>query len=173
MEYIHTKPGEIDWGIYEKYIQSIRQKLPEHIYAFAVNPNNYNFGSHSSLHDSWLESLVVKETAAGNRNEIRKLEVEITLFGPFHDRRIHLRYTGVTQYSFVAPPRHDDPRYQHTAHGDLFTHEIRLGHGGLFVHELLFERDAVLFIECSDIKHWEVLIEKSDLSSTELTKHRL
>src|SRR5712671_6315432 len=112
MEYIHTKAGEIDWGIYEKYIQSIRKKLPEHIYAFAANPNNFNFQSHSSLHDSWLESFNVKEVATGKRNEIRKLEIEISLLGPFHDRRIHLCYTGVTQYSFVTPPRYNEPRYE-------------------------------------------------------------
>jgi hypothetical protein len=173
MEYIHTKPGEIDWGIYEKYIQSIRKKLPEHIYTFAANPNNYNFQSHSSLHDSWLENFNVKEVATGKRNEIRKLEIKISLLGPFHDRRIHLRYTGVTQYSFVTPPRYDEPRYEHTAHGDLFTHEIRLGHDGLFIHELLFERDAVLLIECSDIRHSEILIGKPELNSVELTKHSL
>jgi hypothetical protein len=173
MEYIHTKPGEIDWGIYEKYIQSIRKKLPEQVYAFASNPNNFNFQSHSSLHDSWLESLIVKEVATGKRNEIRKMEIEISLLGPFHDRRILLRYTGVTQYSFVAPPQYDEPRYKHTAHGDLFTHEVRLGHNGLIVHELLFERDAVLLIECSDIKHSEILIENPDLNSAKLTKHKL
>jgi hypothetical protein len=171
MEHIHSKPGEIDYGIYEKYVQSIREKLPEHIYAFAANPNHFDLRSHSSLHDAWLESLTVKEAATGERNEIRRLEVKISLLGPFHDRRIHLHYTGVTRYLFDTPAQYDDRRYEHTAHGDLFTHEIRLGHNGLFVHELLFERDATLLIECSDIQHSEELIENADSNAPEAGKH--
>jgi len=171
MDYIHSKPGEIDYGKYETYVQSIREKLPKHIYDFAANPNHFGPRSHSSLHDAWLESLVVNENASGARNEIRRLEVKISLLGPFHDRRIHLQYTGVTRYSFDTPARYDDPRYEHTAHGDLFTHEIRLGQNGLFIHELLFERDATFLIECSDIRHSEELIADSDSSSTEAGKH--
>ena len=86
------------------------------------------------------------------------MEIVISLLGPFHDRRIHLHYIGVTRYSFAAPPRYGEPRYEHTAHGDLFTHEIRLSHEGRLVHELLFERDATFLIECSDIRHTEETI---------------
>jgi len=161
MEHIHKKPGRIDYSSYEKYILSIRASLPDHIYAFASNPAYFNLESPSSLHDAWLESLVVNEVATGERNEIRQLEVKLILLGPFHDRRIHLHYTGIAQYSFQAPPGYDQQRYQHTAHGDLFTHEIRLGHGGLILHELLFEREATLLIECKDFRHSEELIAKS------------
>jgi len=161
MEYIYNKPGEIDYLNYEKYLHSIRSKLPEHIYAFASNYAHFDLQSHSSLHDAWLESLVVNEIVTREQNGIRQLEVKLTLLGGFHDRRIHLHYTGVMQYSFQAPPRYDQPRYQHTAHGDLLTHEIRLGHNGLIIHELLFEREATLLIECKDFKHSEELITKS------------
>jgi hypothetical protein len=113
----------------------------------------------------------VNENASGERHEIRRLEVKISLLGPFHDRWINLNYTGVTRYTFDTPARYGDPRYEHTAHGDLFTHEIRLGQNGLFVHELLFERDATFLIECSDIRHSEELIAAADSSSTEAGKH--
>ena len=158
MEYIHQKPGEIDFLKYEKYIHSIRARLPEHLYAFASNPDHFNLEAHSSLHDAWLESLVVNEVATGERNQIRQLEIKICLLGPFHDRRINLHYTGVEQYSFNTPPVYGHPRYKHTAHGDLFTHEIRLGQNGLFIHELLFERNAVFLVECADIRHSEKLL---------------
>lgn len=168
MEYIYKKPGEIDYTNYGKYLQSIRGKLPEHVYAFAANPDHFNLESHSSLHDAWLESVVVNEVATGERSEIRQLEVKLSLLGAFHDRRIHLHYTGVAQYSFKAPPKYDQSRFQHIAHGDLFTHEIRLGNNGLIIHELLFERDATFLIECVDIRHSEELITKAN-SSVELT----
>ncbi len=156
MEHIingHTEG--IDFTRYAAYIESIRDKLPAHIYSFASDPRYFDLSSHSSLHDAWLESLIVREASSGQRHEIRRLEIALCFLGPFHDRHIHLNYTGVTRYTFTTPPRYDDPRYEHTAHGDLLTHEIRLGHEGLFIHELLLERDATFLIECSDIRHSE------------------
>lgn len=159
MEYIlNGNPGEINYFPYRAYVESIRDRLPPHVYAFASDIRHFDLQSHSSLHDSWLESLTVREIASGERQEIRRMEIALTLLGPFHDLRIHLRYTGVTRYSFIAP-RRGDSRYDHTAHGDLFTHEIRLGPEGLLVHELLFERDATFLIECSDLRHAEEVIK--------------
>jgi hypothetical protein len=148
----------IDFTRYSIYVDSIRHELPPHVYSFASDPRYFNLDSHSSLHDAWLESFTVREAASADQPEIRRMEIAIALLGPFHDRRIHLHYTGVSQYSFSAPPRYGKPRYEHTAHGDLFTHEIRLGHDGLLVHELLFERDSTFLIECSDIRHSEEII---------------
>jgi hypothetical protein len=160
MEHIlNNKPGEIDYFPYRAYVESIRDRLPPHVYAFASVIRYFDLESHSSLHDSWLESFTVREVATGVRQEIRRMEIAMALLGPFHDLRIRLHYTGVTRYSFVAPPRYGHSRYDHTAHGDLFTHEIRLGHEGLLVHELLFERDATFLIECSDIRHSEEAIK--------------
>ena len=159
MEHIINSETEgIDFTRYGDSIASIRDKLPPHVYSFASDPRHFNLSSPSSLHDAWLESLTVREAAGGERHEIRRMEVALCLLGPFHDRRILLHYTGVTRYSFTAPPRYGEPRYEHTAHGDLITHEIRLGHGGLLIHEMLFERDATLLIECSDIRHSEEMI---------------
>jgi len=158
MEYICKKPGHIDYGCYSLYLDSIRNKLPEHVCAFASNPSHFDLQSHHSLHDAWLESVTVREAASGDRGEIRQLEIHLSLLGAFHDRRIHLHYFGVAQYSFVTPPRYGHPRYRHTAHGDLFTHEVRLGHDGLIVHEIAFERDATMMIECFDLRHSEEMI---------------
>jgi hypothetical protein len=159
MEHIINSEAEgIDFTRYSAYVASIRSKLPAHVYAFASDPRYFDLHSHSSLHDAWLETLTVKEVATGERHEIRKLEIHLCLLGPFHDLRIHLHYTGVTQYRFETPPRYQEPRYQHTAHGDLFTHEIRLGQNGFLIHELLFERDATLLIESADIRHSEEMI---------------
>jgi hypothetical protein len=165
---INSQTEGIDWTRYSAYVEAIRQKLPAHVYSFASDPRYFDLSSHSSLHDAWLESLSVREVSIGKRSESRRMEITISLLGPFHDRRIHLQYTGVTRYSFAAPPRYGEPRYHHTAHGDLFTHEVRLGPEGLFVHELLFERDATFLIECSDIRHSEERI-----SDENLTKHLL
>ena len=83
------------------------------------------------------------------------MAISLAFLGPCHDRRIHLHYTGVARYSLSTPPRYGEARYEHVAHGDLITHEIRLGDEGLLIHELLFERGTTFFIECSDIRHSE------------------
>jgi hypothetical protein len=156
MEHILNAQAEgIDFTRYSLYVESIRDKLPPHVYSFASNPEHFNLTSHRSLHDARLENVTVQETASGNRSEIRRVEIAISLLGPFHDRRIHLNYFGVTRYSLVAPPRYGKSRYERTAHGDLYTHEIRLGSESLLIHEILFERDATFLIECSDITHSE------------------
>ena len=162
MEYIlNDKPGEIDYWRYHAYVETIREQLPPHVYAFASNICHFDLESHSSLHDSWLETLTVREVASGERREVRRMEVAISLLGAFHDLRIHLHYTDVNQYSFLAPSRYGETRYAHTAHGDLFTHEVRLGGNGLLVHELMFERGATFVIECSDIRHFEEAISNA------------
>lgn len=132
--------------------------MPEHLYAFASDKGHFDLTARSSLHDAWLESLTVREEASGSRNEVRRLEVSICLLGPYHDRLIHLRYSGVERYLFDAPNRTDVARFDHTAHGDLYTHEIRLVRDGLFVHEFVFERGGTLLVEFSEFSHRQELL---------------
>jgi len=96
MEYIINSAAEgIDFSSYLGYLLTIRTQMPEHIYAFASDPRNFDLTASSSLHDAWLESLNVREQASGSRNEVRRLEVNLCLLGPYHDRLIHLSYSGV------------------------------------------------------------------------------
>ena len=150
---INSQNDGIDFVKYAAYVESIRDRLPEHIYSFASDSRYFDLSSHSSLHDAWLESLTVREAATGPRSEIRKLEIHICLLGPFQDRRIHLRYIGVVRYGCNASAHEGDQ----IAHGDLFAHEIRVSEGGTLIHELLFQR-ATLLIECGDIRHLEEMI---------------
>jgi hypothetical protein len=101
---LNSETAGIDFDRYRVYVESIRNKLPEHVYAFASNPGYFNLDSHSSFHDAWLEALTVREAASGEREQIRQLEIQLCLFGPYHDRWIHLNYVGVEQYSFQMPP---------------------------------------------------------------------
>jgi hypothetical protein len=160
MQYILNDQVEgIDYSRYLEYLRTVRRDLPDHIYNFASDGRHFDLSSTSSLHDAWLESLTVREVVSGSRNEGRKLEVKLSLLGPYHDRTINLTYSGVERYSFDLPARPDEPRYGYTAHGDLLTHEIRLGAHGLFVHELLFERGSTLLVEFSEFAHLEVLLD--------------
>ena len=159
MEHIlNTETEGIDFERYSSFIDSIRDQIAPHVYAFAANPCHFDLSSRSSLHDAWLENLSISESASGERSENRRTEISMRFLGPFHDRRIHLLYTGVTRYSFSSPPHYDEPRYEHTTHGDLYTHEVRLGDEGRLIHELCFENKAQFLIECLDFTHSEEIL---------------
>jgi hypothetical protein len=149
----------IDFTGYARYLQTVRNAMPAHVFAFASDPRHFDLLSRSSLHDAWLEELSVREIATGERHEIRRTQVELRLLGPYHDRRIHLLYEGVTGYRWEMPTRHGEPRYEHVAHGDLYTHEICMTDHGLMTHEIEFERDARLVVEFADFRHWETPVD--------------
>jgi hypothetical protein len=142
------------------YVESIRSKLPTHVYSFVCNPSYFNLDSRSSLHDAWLEKLMVRETANGERRQNSPARDTALPVWPYHDRWIHLNYTGVTQYSFHTP-LNTGSRSTGRPRTEIYLHtKIRLDHDGLLLHELLFERGSALLIECPDITHSEEMIAK-------------
>ena len=160
MEYIRDpQTGIIDFDRYSAYLQTIRHKIPAHVYAFASDSRHFDLTSSSSLHDAWLESLTVAEPATGERGEIRSVEITLQLLGPFHDCRIHLRYTGLRHYCFTMPGS-IQPEGRTINHGDLVTHEIRLAAENHLIHELVFETGATLLIVCDDILHSEEPVQQ-------------
>src|SRR5262249_19569328 len=62
MEYIlNAETDGIDFDRYSAYVESIRTRLPSHVYAFASNPCYFDLNSRSSLHDAWLEDLTAEK----------------------------------------------------------------------------------------------------------------
>jgi len=148
-----------DWDGYVRYLESVRDALPEHVHRFASDPRHYDGRAPESLHDAWLDSLAIREDASGERHQVRRTAIDITLLGPYHDRRVHLRYRGVRAYH-LEMPEDRGIRYAHTAHGDLLMHEVRLGPQGGVVHELQFERRGTWVIECDDFTHEQELLAR-------------
>ncbi|MGD9562836.1 MAG: hypothetical protein AB7F88_11405 [Pyrinomonadaceae bacterium] len=142
MKYL-TENG-YDRDAYVSYLESIRDRLPEHVMQFASDPDLF----YRSFHDSWLDYLNIVEVAAGERMEERSTEIEVRLLGPFHDRRVFIRYKGVIEYQFRA----DNVE---KGHGDLLLHEVHLGDDSELIHELEFDRHRTMVIRCRDLIHWE------------------
>lgn len=60
MQYILNDQSEgIDFGRYLAYWESVRDRLPAHIYAFASNSDHFKLRSRNSLHDARLEDSAV------------------------------------------------------------------------------------------------------------------
>jgi hypothetical protein len=116
------------WDDYARYIESIRDRLPASAFEFATatwrNPED-----HRSLHDSWVESLVVNEIATGERNSERTTEILVRLLGPYHDGFTTLRYRDVVAFSIDSP-------HSERGHGDWLCDEVRLSERGLVFHEV-------------------------------------
>jgi hypothetical protein len=124
--------------------------LPPHVAAFASDERHFALNAPETLHDAWLMELAVREPAEGMQHEHRSTEIDVRLFGAFHDREHLLRYTGVRRYELVGV---EIAR----GHGDLYTHEVRLASDGVgLIHEYLFRgprADSRLLIECGDFTH--------------------
>jgi len=116
--------------------------------AFAVNPENHDFVSPNSLHDSWLVHWNVSEQLAGEKKQRRSIQIDVCLLGSRHDRHIILKYGNVRSHS-IARAETDTLG----GHGDLLVHELRLMREGLFAHEILFSRGTVFLVEFRDFEH--------------------
>jgi hypothetical protein len=140
------------WSRYCDYLESVRNQLPPAAYNFASSPWHYNFGDQRAPHDAWLDELVIREPASGERNEHRSLEIIVRLLGAYHDGHIELKYFAVQTYSFM--------RGEHSAsgHGDWLYDEIRLSDRGCVLHEIEWSSGSRWLIECGDVSYrWTAL----------------
>ena len=141
--------GAINFDNYFSYIKSIKEKLPEAVYNYAVSYDHYNLSSHTSLHDAWLERYEVKEVASGSRNENRKIEIFVEFLGPFHDKRLKFHYKGVSQYRGEAT---DCIKGM----GDLNFHEFSKNEDNSIKHVFYFVNGSVISVSFTDFEYQEV-----------------
>jgi hypothetical protein len=144
-----SRPKEIDktFAEYRGYIESVRSKLPVSAYKFAVADWHYDATDHRCLHDSWVESLQIREPSTGNRHHVRETEITVRLLGAYHDGSLELSYSGVCSYSLSGKI----PAQPKTGHGDWLTDEIRLSDEDFVLHEIVFSSGSHWLIECLDI----------------------
>ncbi|SRR6266478_6042901 len=138
---------------YKKYLESIQSRLPSSAIAFATAAWHYDVKDHRALHDSWLESLTIREISVGEHRQHRSIEIQIRLLGAYHDGHTVLIYQGVRGYSFTLRCR-ESSTVDRIGHADLLVDEFALSPNGLLVHELLFSSGGTSWIECQDF-HWE------------------
>lgn len=124
--------------------------MPRSAHEFASAAWHYDTADARSLHDSWVDSLVIREPAGGDRHEIRSLEIELRLLGPYHDGQTTLIYQEVHSYLLDTPFEFVSP--QRMGHGDWLCDEVRLSQRDHVIHEVEFSRGGRWVIECRDIE---------------------
>jgi len=149
VKYIYTdENGFTTYDRYFEYLESVRDILPSHIYTFASDSMNYDLSSKSSLHDSWLECLTVKEYELATDKQLRNIDISLLLLGPYHDTNTLLSYSSVKEYSINY--KAGGTKYTEN-HGDILVHEIRVESDLTFCHEIKFDRNTILEVVCEDI----------------------
>ena len=133
---------------YFAYLESVKERLPLEVYAFASAWAHYSLDNPSSLHDAWVDAFTVRELAEGERSEVRTTEAVLRLLAPYHDRAQVLRYRGVTSYTMTSPS-------VGSGHGDLIVHEVTLVGERRVQHELLFDTGSTLTVECESFSYEE------------------
>ena len=146
----HTLGGMVAaFEHYYKYLDSIRSVLPASAYEFAAAPWHYDHNDHRCPHDSWVESVVVREHSSGSRHEIRDTQIAVRLLDAYHHGHLELSYLGVASYSFSSKR---DSAGGNKGHGDWLVDEVRLSESNLVLHEIIFRSGSRWVIECLDIK---------------------
>ena len=140
------------WSKYCDYLETVKDELPPSAYGFASAPWHYDFSDHRAPHDGWLEELIVREPALGERKENRSLEIVVSLFAAYHDGHIELKYRDVQNYSFSCD------ELEGMGHGDWLYDEIRLSARGCVLHEIEWSSGSRWLIECADVSYtWTAL----------------
>jgi hypothetical protein len=154
--HILTERG-IDFGAYAAYLQTVRDRLPPHVLAFAGDPRHHWLDAPETLHDASLERLEVSESGT---DDTRGVAVEVRLLGAFRDRAHVLRYSAVRRYEVGGAGAA-------RGHGDLYAHEVRPAEdGAALVHEVRFvgppgSGDSRLIVECADLRHATVELREA------------
>ena len=91
------------WREYFDYLESLRDRIPKSAFEFATAPWHYGGSQSRNLHDAWVNSLTIREPAQGENHDLRSLEIEVNLLGPYHDGITTLIYRDVKTYSLETP----------------------------------------------------------------------
>lgn len=142
----HVVESVSRWDSYHAYLEAIRDDLPPSTREFFFAPWHYDPTDHRCLHDSWLESIEIRDSP----DESRKTSIVLRLLGAYHDGHMTIVYDGVETYSLsrsLAPVAL--PRTQ--GHGDLLADELSLEDGTL-KHHLEFSGGALMQIAFQDLR---------------------
>jgi len=137
---------------YRAYLRSIRDSLPPGARAFASEPWWYDPSDDPRrLHDSWLDHIIVRESASEGSASPRSVSLEMLVRGPTHEMQTTLEYVDVIRYELDSHA-HQLGKYRRSAHhGDWIADELRLGAEGTLVHEVWFAGPRFR-IECADLR---------------------
>lgn len=150
---LHEKRYKQQWRAYEQHLQKIAKKLPPSVKEYAQAEWHYDPSDHRCPHDSWLEHIIIRELANGERSEIRSLEIEMRLLGAYHDGHLEFIYSDVESYCLNQPYREGRWETNEKGHKDWMVDEIDLSRHGYVWHEIEWQDGGHWMIECKSFEY--------------------
>jgi hypothetical protein len=133
MTYILDPERDIDpIGAFARYREYLRQReaqFPPNAFALATSDWYGAFTDHRAPHDGWLRRASFEESERGDRREIRRLALRLTLLGAYHDLELEFFYPQVFAYRFEGDG-------VERGQGDWLYDEFRLADNGHLLHEI-------------------------------------
>lgn len=134
--------------LYREYLQLNHEGFPKSAFKLANSDWYFDPNESKCPHDGWLERLTISEASTGERQEARKMEINVMLLGAWHDGNIHFHYTNATSYLL-------DSLSKKGQHGDWLYDEFRVGSTGSVIHEIEWANGHWV-IEAEDVNYsWE------------------
>lgn len=157
MRYIISPDKDgIQFGDYLDALASYRDLLPPEVAHFASDQNRFTLSHPGSLHDAWIEQIVVTESRSTSESA-SEVRIVLTLLGQMHDRKIILTYEGVTRYAITGGKNQSST--PDTLHGDICTHEVRLSARNEVIHEIAIGEGGTFEVTCATFHVEELAIQ--------------
>jgi hypothetical protein len=129
---------------YREYVAREGHRFPPNALALASSDWYFGVHDHRAPHDSWLESVTIREPSRGQRREIRRTTIRVRLLNGWHSGHIEIVYPRVFAYRF-------DLGYARHGHGDWRYDEFRVTDRGRLLHEIEWAGGGTWFVEANDI----------------------
>jgi hypothetical protein len=138
---------------YLEYLNTVKDKFPAPLFDFVSSVERHDLGA-KSLHDSWVDEIVVNEKRKKSLSKTwqSQIEIKILLLGSYHDRHFELRFINVCYYQLekkiVCPI-------------DLITYEIyleKINDEDILVFYAQFADESTFLIKSAQIQINEVIL---------------
>ena len=132
--------GWSDYTPYFAYIDSVKERWPPTLHAFASDVARYELQGTKTLHDAWLEEVSCRNTYEEDSNVLLGSTLVLVLRQAFGGV-ISLTYGGVSGWTFHGHPERWPDRAI-----DLLMHEFSMEAHGVYAHRIAFDRNVSLEI---------------------------
>lgn len=172
MKLIQYLNGEYNLTSYLQFVRENADKYPPNAWGFALASWHYDTRDSRCPHDSWIESISIKEiTQQDSNSNSRIINISIKLLGAYHDGFIVLHYTNVRNYKMDLS-QCVVRGVQLRGHGDWIVDEVLPAKERGVVHEIKFEAAGSWLIECADILYSWQPIDSHNQGTSESTTRR-
>ena len=138
---------------YFEYLVQVSGRMPAALSEFALDPRRYELTGPLTLHDAWLETLLLDQSYEPNSNSLASRSVRVRLLLA-NQNRLDLDYRDVTCVEYSAIPSQWPDKAK-----DLLVHEFQIAEAGSFSHLIQFDGDVWLRLTFKEMS-WSDAVQR-------------